>query len=104
METDTEGKRQRGDNYWRGMVMTIVSSAVVVFAGAWVQINSRISVLEVQVENDHEMYMQNVSDTRESMERIRATLEAINLKVTHLTDTKQDIGSPPAGGGRKNHY
>lgn len=35
----------------------IVVSALALVIGGWVQVNSRISVLEVQVKQDHEMFM-----------------------------------------------
>ena len=36
-----------------GTMVTVIAFVV----GGWVQVNSRISVLEVQVQNDHEMFM-----------------------------------------------
>lgn len=38
-------------------VTGIVVSALALVIGGWVQVNSRISVLEVQVKQDHEMFM-----------------------------------------------
>lgn len=35
----------------------IAVTVIVFIIGGWVQINSRISMLEVQVRNDHEMFM-----------------------------------------------
>lgn len=36
-----------------GVILTLIACII----GGWVQINSRIAVLEVQVQNDHEMFM-----------------------------------------------
>ena len=38
-------------------VTGIVVSALALVIGGWVQVNSRISVLELQVKQDHEMFM-----------------------------------------------
>ena len=59
-------------------------------AGAWVQINSRISVLEVQVQNDHDLFVTNQQKAEKDMCLLIDKINDIQLKVTRLSDTKAD--------------
>jgi hypothetical protein len=55
----------------------IVCTIVIAFAGAWVQINSRISVLEVQVQNDRAVFNQNTQKMDEIMNSVNEIKENI---------------------------
>ncbi len=70
-----------------------------VFVGAWVQLNARISVLEVQVNNDHQLFTDCTNRTQDDMKEIKDKLEEINVKVTHLNDVKVDRPGMQKGGG-----
>lgn len=70
-----------------------------VFVGAWVQLNARISVLEVQANNDHQLFTNNTNRTQDDMKEIKDKLEEINVKVTHLNDVKADRPGMQKGGG-----
>jgi hypothetical protein len=55
----------------------IICTIVIAFAGAWVQINSRISVLEVQVQNDRAVFNQNTQKMDEIMNSVNEIKENI---------------------------
>ena len=74
------------DKTLRNALIGIIGSALIAIAGAWVQLNSRISILEVQVDNDHRLFIGSQDDMKE----INAKLDEINIKVTHLNDIKED--------------
>lgn len=83
----------------RNTLIGIIGSVVMVFVGAWVQLNARISVLEVQVNNDHQLFTNNTNRTQDDMKEIKDKLEEINVKVTHLNDVKADRPGMQKGGG-----
>lgn len=74
----------------RNTILSILATALIVIAGAWVQINSRISVLEVQVQNDHDMFVTNQQKAEKDMCLLIDKINDIQLKVTRLSDTKAD--------------
>ena len=74
----------------RNTILSILATALIVIAGAWVQINSRISVLEVQVQNDHDMFITNQQKAEKDMCLLIDKISDIQLKVTRLSDTKAD--------------
>ena len=74
----------------RNTILSILATALIVIAGAWVQINSRISVLEVQVQNDHDLFVTNQQKAEKDMCLLIDKINDIQLKVTRLSDTKAD--------------
>lgn len=74
----------------RNAVLGVIGTIIVAFCGAWVQITSRISILEVQVRNDHDMFMANQDKADARMNEIIEKINDIQIKVTHLNDVKQD--------------
>ena len=74
----------------RNTILSILATALIVIAGAWIQINSRISVLEVQVRNDHDMFITNQQKAEKDMCLLIDKINDIQLKVTRLSDTKAD--------------
>lgn len=83
----------------RNTLLGILGTIIIAFVGAWVQLNSRISILEVQVNNDHLLYNENNQKAQDNMKEIKAKLDEINVKVTHLNDVKMDRPGMPKGGG-----
>ncbi|MDU7314129.1 MAG: MerR family transcriptional regulator [Prevotella bivia] len=83
----------------RNTLLGILGTVIIAFVGAWVQLNSRISILEVQVNNDHLLYNENNQKAQDNMKEIKAKLDEINVKVTHLNDVKMDRPGMPKGGG-----
>ena len=74
----------------RNTILSILATALIVIAGAWVQINSRIPVLEVQVQNDHDLFVTNQQKAEKDMCLLIDKINDIQLKVTRLSDTKAD--------------
>lgn len=83
----------------RNTLLGVLGTVIIAFVGAWVQLNSRISILEVQVNNDHLLYNENNRKGQEDLKEIKAKLDEINVKVTHLNDVKMDRPGMPKGGG-----
>nr|DAW03058.1 MAG TPA: hypothetical protein [Caudoviricetes sp.] len=78
------------DKGLRNTFLGFVGSIILLFLGAWVQINSRISILEVQVSNDRQILLESNKKSDDDMKEIKGKLEEINVNVTHLNDVKQD--------------
>ena len=74
------------DKGTRNAMIGVIGSIIVAVAGSWVQLNQRISILEVQVMNDHQLFV----DSQEDMKEIKSMLGEINIKVSHLNDVKVD--------------
>lgn len=70
----------------RNAMIGVIGSIIVAVAGSWVQLNQRISILEVQVMNDHQLFV----GSQEDMKEIKSMLGEINIKVSHLNDIKVD--------------
>ena len=70
----------------RNAMIGVIGSINVAVAGSWVQLNQRISILEVQVMNDHQLFV----GSQEDMKEIKSMLGEINIKVSHLNDIKAD--------------
>ena len=83
----------------RNTLLGVLGTVIIAFVGAWVQLNSRISILEVQVNNDHLLYNENNRKAQEDMKEIKDKLDEINVKVSHLNDVKMDRPGMPKGGG-----
>ena len=74
------------DNTLRNTLIGIIATTVIAFFAAWVQLNSRISVLEVQVKDDHALFTSNQTEMNELMDKVND----IQNKVTKLSYTKVD--------------
>ena len=74
------------DNTLRNTLIGIIATTVIAFFAAWVQLNSRISVLEVQVKDDHALFTSNQTAMNELMDKVND----IQNKVTKLSYTKVD--------------
>ena len=74
------------DNTLRNTLIGIIATTVIAFFAAWVQLNSRISVLEVQVKDDHVLFTSNQTEMNELMDKVND----IQNKVTKLSYTKVD--------------
>ena len=74
----------------RAIIITVLSAVVIGMGTGWIQINSRISVVEVQVQRDHDMFVANQRKSTEDMEILIDKLNDIQIKVTQLGDLKAD--------------
>lgn len=73
------------DRTLRNTLIGAFITVLVAFIGAWIQLNSRISILEVQVQNDHNLFMDNGHDMKELKDKITD----IQIKVTELGTRQQ---------------
>lgn len=78
------------ENGIRAIIITVLSAVVIGMGAGWIQINSRISVIEVQVQRDHDMFVANQRKSTEDMEILIDKLNDIQIKVTQLGDLKAD--------------
>ena len=78
------------ENGIRAIIITVLSAVVIGMGTGWIQINSRISVVEVQVQRDHDMFVANQRKSTEDMEILIDKLNDIQIKVTQLGDLKAD--------------
>jgi hypothetical protein len=78
------------DKGLRNTLISILGVVLVGFAGAWIQINSRISVVEIQVQNDHDMFIVNQDKASKDMAVLMQKINDIQIKVTQLGDLKAD--------------
>ena len=78
------------DKGLRNTLISILGVVLVGFVGAWIQINSRISVVEIQVQNDHDMFIVNQDKASKDMAVLMQKINDIQVKVTQLGDLKAD--------------
>lgn len=78
------------DKGLRNTLISILGVVLVGFVGAWIQINSRISVVEIQVQNDHGMFIVNQDKASKDMAVLMQKINDIQIKVTQLGDLKAD--------------
>lgn len=67
-------------NGLRNTLIGIIATIIITFIGGWIQVNSRISVLEVQMDNYMHIQQQNEANTIKMLEKIND----IQMKVTKL--------------------
>lgn len=77
------------DRVSRNTLLAVGVSIALAFGAAWVQINSRISMLEVKVQSDHNLYMDSSRRADNDMKELKEKLTDIQVKVTEL-GTRQD--------------
>lgn len=74
----------------RNIFIATLATVVVTFIGAWIQLNSRIAVLEVQVKNDRENCIRYQVENEQNSKEIKVMLQQIQIGVQHLQDVKAD--------------
>lgn len=78
------------DKATRNTFFTICVTIILAIIAGWAQVNSRISVLEVQVQSDHELYQTNRDKADKDMEQVKTMLSQIQISIARLQDMKQD--------------
>lgn len=71
----------------KGINTTLISifcAIALAFAGAWVQINSRISVLEIEVQNDHSAFAKN-------SEKMDGLIESVNEIKENIVEMRGEM-------------
>lgn len=74
------------DKSLRNTFIGSIIAVIVTFIGAWIQLNSRISVLEIQVSNDH----QAIINTNRNIDDVKKMQTEILIGIQHLQDVKKD--------------
>lgn len=77
-------------NSIKNTLIGVFLTVAIAFFGAWVQINSRISMLEVQVNDDHVMFQRQTDKYETNMKELMNKVNDIQNKVTEL-DAKQEV-------------
>lgn len=77
-------------NSIKNTLIGVFLTVAVAFFGAWVQINSRISMLEVQVNDDHVMFQRQTDKYETNMKELMNKVNDIQNKVTEL-GAKQEV-------------
>ena len=65
-----------------GFLATIPVAAAL--AGAWITLNNRVATLEIQVQNDHNMFIEQQNKSDKAMNKLMEKIEDIQLKVNTL--------------------
>lgn len=71
-------------NSIKNTLIGVFLTVAIAFFGAWVQINSRISMLEVQVNDDHVMFQRQTDKYETNMKELMNKVNDIQNKVTEL--------------------
>lgn len=72
-----------------GMKQTLVgilATIAIALGASWMSLNKRIDILEVQVQNDHDMLMQ----WNEDMKEVKTNVSDIRMRIIQLQDLKAD--------------
>lgn len=77
-------------NSIKNTLIGVFLTVAIAFFGAWVQINSRISMLEVQVNDDHIMFQRQTDKYETNMKELMNKINDIQNKVTEL-GAKQEV-------------
>ena len=68
----------------------ILATIVIALGASWMSLNKRIDILEVQVQNDHDMFIVNQEKASKDMCVLMQKINDIQIKVTQLGDLKAD--------------
>lgn len=72
------------------VMASVVSAILIAAVMGWIQLNARISVLEVQVQNDKELYQRNSEKADKQMNELMNKVNDIQVKVTELSVKVQE--------------
>ena len=70
----------------RNTMVGIMATVIMALFAAWINLNKRIDVLEIQVQNDHQLLVQ----WNEDMEEMRSNVSDIRARIIQLKDLKED--------------
>ena len=63
-----------------------MATIAIALGASWMSLNKRIDILEVQVQNDHDMLMQ----WNEDMKEVKTNVSDIRMRIIQLQDLKAD--------------
>jgi flagellar biosynthesis chaperone FliJ len=75
----------KDDSMKNAFIGAIITVALAVGA-SWMNLNKRIDILEVQVQNDHDMLIR----WNEDMKEVKTNVNDIRLRIIQLQDLKED--------------
>lgn len=70
----------------RNTMVGIMATVIMALFAAWINLNKRIDVLEIQVQNDHQLLVQ----WNEGMEDMKSNVSDIRARIIQLQDLKED--------------
>lgn len=70
----------------RNTMVGIMATVIMALFAAWINLNKRIDVLEIQVQNDHQLLVQ----WNEDMGEMRSNVSDIRFRIIQLQDLKED--------------
>ena len=73
-------------NGLKSTLIGVVVTIILALAASWMSLNKRIDILEVQVQNDHDMLLQWNAD----MKDVKSNVSDIRLRIIQLQDLKAD--------------
>ena len=88
-QTSKKIKKMAEERLRIGTWLALITLALLL-VGQWVTVNSRISVLEMQVKSDHELYEQNTLESSNDIKCINMKLDNIQQSIIKLSDLKAD--------------
>lgn len=88
-QTSKKIKKMAEEKLRIGTWLALITLALLL-VGQWVTVNSRISVLEMQVKSDHELYDQNTIEASNDIKGINMKLDNIQQSIIKLSDLKAD--------------
>ena len=73
-------------NSTRNTMVGVMATIVMALFAAWINLNKRIDVLEIQVQNDHQLLVR----WNEDMEEMGSNINDIRSRIIQLQDLKED--------------
>lgn len=73
-------------NSTRNTMLGVMVTIVMALFAAWINLNKRIDVLEIQVQNDHQLLVR----WNEDMEEMGSNINDIRSRIIQLQDLKED--------------
>lgn len=73
-------------NSTRNTMLGVMVTIVMALFAAWINLNKRIDVLEIQVQNDHQLLVR----WNENMEEMGSNINDIRSRIIQLQDLKED--------------
>jgi len=73
-------------NSTRNTMVGVMATIVMALFAAWINLNKRIDVLEIQVQNDHQLLVR----WNENMEEMGSNINDIRSRIIQLQDLKED--------------
>jgi hypothetical protein len=74
------------DNSMKNAFIGAIITVALAVGASWMNLNKRIDILEVQVQNDHDMLIR----WNEDMKEVKTNVNDIRLRIIQLQDLKAD--------------